>query len=244
MTLPDITTITAIPEDVTYSTDLIYFRSAVAEMTPGIVTRLEKDTLCNIRVCNSWNALITQISISVALGNTLQLILVDATMFEQKDATVNEIVSMISTMNRCIQCSTKMSVGVVVETACRKETIMSLQDADVLGIVPCVQLLGYEKTLLALVDLLQAKRHWPREVTEIITGTVPKRPKPRGISLTPRQSQVLTLVCNRGLSNKRIAQALDISESTVKIHMSAIFKEYGVRNRTQLVVAATSTLKP
>jgi DNA-binding NarL/FixJ family response regulator len=61
--------------------------------------------------------------------------------------------------------------------------------------------------------------------------------------LTPRQQQVLKLVCHRGLSNKSIAGILKISESTVKIHISSILKEYGVRNRTQLVLAFNQNLR-
>ena len=223
--------------------DIIYFRSAVAEMTPSIISRLEADTLCNIHICSSWNALMSKLNTCSLSGISLPVILIDATMFEQKDATVVEIVSMISTMNRCFPHSTKLTIGVVIETACRKETMISLQNADILGVVPCVELLGYEKTLHALRELLMHKSYWPKEIVEAITGVVIKKSRSSGISLTPRQSQVLTLVCNRGLSNKKIAQALSISESTVKIHMSAIFKEYGVRNRTQLALAATTTLR-
>jgi DNA-binding NarL/FixJ family response regulator len=62
-------------------------------------------------------------------------------------------------------------------------------------------------------------------------------------SLTPRQSQVLRLICHRGLSNKAIGNILKISESTVKIHTSAILKRYGVKNRTQLVLAYTNNLR-
>ncbi len=61
--------------------------------------------------------------------------------------------------------------------------------------------------------------------------------------LTPRQQQVLKLVCHRGLSNKAIAGILKISESTVKIHVSSILKEYGVKNRTQLVLAFNHSLR-
>ena len=50
----------------------------------------------------------------------------------------------------------------------------------------------------------------------------------------------MTLVAKRGLSNKKIAQVLNISESTVKVHISAILKAYGVRNRTQLALAGSS----
>jgi DNA-binding NarL/FixJ family response regulator len=61
-------------------------------------------------------------------------------------------------------------------------------------------------------------------------------------SLTPRQMQVLLLVCNRGLPNKKIASSLGISESTVKIHVSAILKAYGVVNRTQLALVSRVSL--
>jgi len=54
---------------------------------------------------------------------------------------------------------------------------------------------------------------------------------------TPRQSDVLLLLA-QGLSNKEIARELDLSESTIKIHVTAILRELGARNRTQAVVMA------
>jgi DNA-binding NarL/FixJ family response regulator len=63
------------------------------------------------------------------------------------------------------------------------------------------------------------------------------------LKLTPRQSQVLKLICHRGLSNKAIGNILKISESTVKIHTSAILRCYGVKNRTQLVLAYSNNLR-
>lgn len=56
------------------------------------------------------------------------------------------------------------------------------------------------------------------------------------ITLTYRQNQIYKLISTRGASNKAIAKTLKISESTVKLHISAILKKYGVRNRTQLAV--------
>lgn len=63
--------------------------------------------------------------------------------------------------------------------------------------------------------------------------TLPKNDK---IELTTRQAQVLKLIQDRGCSNKHIAKILGVSESTVKLHMGAILKKYGVKNRTQLAV--------
>lgn len=58
------------------------------------------------------------------------------------------------------------------------------------------------------------------------------------VELTPRQSQILQLVKTRGASNKVIARMLNLSESTIKLHLGIIFRKYGVKNRTQLAVSA------
>jgi DNA-binding NarL/FixJ family response regulator len=47
-----------------------------------------------------------------------------------------------------------------------------------------------------------------------------------------------------GLSNKRIARELEISEITVKAHVSAIFRKLGVTNRTQAGLEARRLLDP
>lgn len=53
-----------------------------------------------------------------------------------------------------------------------------------------------------------------------------------GECLTPRQRQVLGLM-GEGLSNKEIAKFLGISDSTTKIHVAALMRALGVRNRTE-----------
>lgn len=50
--------------------------------------------------------------------------------------------------------------------------------------------------------------------------------------LTPRQSDVLKLAV-AGKVNKIIARELNISEATVKVHLSASFRALGVKNRTE-----------
>jgi DNA-binding NarL/FixJ family response regulator len=55
--------------------------------------------------------------------------------------------------------------------------------------------------------------------------------------LTPREREVLRLIV-KGLSNKRIAEALGISEGTVKWHVNIILERLGVEDRTQAAVAA------
>jgi DNA-binding NarL/FixJ family response regulator len=60
----------------------------------------------------------------------------------------------------------------------------------------------------------------------------------RLVTLTPQQVRVLMML-SEGLLNKQIAYALDVSEATVKAHVSAILQKLGVDSRTQAVVAAT-----
>lgn len=54
-------------------------------------------------------------------------------------------------------------------------------------------------------------------------------------SLTAQQQRVLEMLSD-GLLNKQIAYDLNVSEATVKAHMTAIFRKLGVKNRTQAVI--------
>ena len=68
-----------------------------------------------------------------------------------------------------------------------------------------------------------------------------RRAQPRfenkGIHLTNRQTEVLQAM-GKGLSNKEIARALGLSPSTIKVHITAIMRELGVKNRTSTVSLA------
>ena len=60
--------------------------------------------------------------------------------------------------------------------------------------------------------------------------------------LTSRQLRVLNLLAE-GLSNKHIARDLDISEITVKAHVSSILRKLGVANRVQAALEARKVLE-
>ena len=52
--------------------------------------------------------------------------------------------------------------------------------------------------------------------------------------LTERERQVLQLTA-QGLANKQIAASLEISENTVKFHLSSLYAKLGVTSRTEAV---------
>ncbi len=62
-------------------------------------------------------------------------------------------------------------------------------------------------------------------------------------NLTPREQEVLQLIA-QGASNQEIAQALYISEGTVKYHVTNILGQLGLRDRTQAAILANASAKP
>jgi DNA-binding NarL/FixJ family response regulator len=149
---------------------------------------------------------------------------------DSAQVTAWDILQTVHLINRTVSKSHTASISVWVTAQTKMSTIKQLMPLGVLGVVPDPQHWGDIQTKHALADLAQHKPHWPKSVLEphtkvkVIKSTTPK--------LTHRQSQVMHLVMTSGASNKVIARSLKISESTVKVHIGAILKKYGVRNRT------------
>jgi DNA-binding NarL/FixJ family response regulator len=60
--------------------------------------------------------------------------------------------------------------------------------------------------------------------------------------LTQRQREVLELLLE-GKSNKEIARRLNLGEGTVKIHMAALFRTFGVNTRAAAAAAGAQLLR-
>jgi DNA-binding NarL/FixJ family response regulator len=65
-------------------------------------------------------------------------------------------------------------------------------------------------------------------------------PDARIETLTPRESEVFALM-GRGRTNTEIAQALFLSETTVKTHVARVLAKLTLRDRVQAVVLAYET---
>ena len=71
-----------------------------------------------------------------------------------------------------------------------------------------------------------------------VTEAPPAVCEETGSPLSPREEDVLREIA-RGLSNKEIARALDIAETTVKIHVQHILRKLGLTSRVQAAVYAS-----
>ena len=100
----------------------------------------------------------------------------------------------------------------------------------------------------AITRLLSGQIYVPRSLTETGDGeaSVNQSGKEGGpflwteadlSKLTKRQSEVLLLLA-KGMSNKEIARRLEIAEATTKIHIAALLRALGVRNRTEAAYKA------
>ncbi|MGD9536511.1 MAG: LuxR C-terminal-related transcriptional regulator [Alphaproteobacteria bacterium] len=77
----------------------------------------------------------------------------------------------------------------------------------------------------------------PQQTTNLAARSrfvLPQRRMPAAQELTPRLRTVLSYLA-QGASNKEIAAQLGIAEGTVKVHVSAIIKQFGALNRNDAV---------
>ncbi|MCA9840051.1 MAG: response regulator transcription factor [Trueperaceae bacterium] len=103
-----------------------------------------------------------------------------------------------------------------------------LKDVSLEQLVNAIQTLHEGKTLIqpAITErLLRGLRTLDNPVTAFET------PEP----LTERETEILRLMAG-GYSNKEIASALDLTEGTVKNHVSNVLSKMGVRDRTRAVL--------
>jgi DNA-binding NarL/FixJ family response regulator len=91
---------------------------------------------------------------------------------------------------------------------------------------------GRRVILHALRLVLDGGVYVPPGIVGHNAGICPIQDNQASLTLTRRQQEVLNLL-TQGLSNKQIAATLEVSENTVRVHVAAILKLLGVKNRTE-----------
>jgi two-component system, NarL family, nitrate/nitrite response regulator NarL len=87
--------------------------------------------------------------------------------------------------------------------------------------------------------VMEGGAHFPRGVQAGRAAGDPRSPA----GLSPRQIQVLKCIAV-GMSNQEIARSLGITPGTVKLHIHAILRATGTRNRTEVALIAGRFLAP
>lgn len=155
----------------------------------------------------------------------------------QKNGTANEFLLMLDTLIRYTAPATyRPIIAISIQQDTPSAYVKELQKTVIAGIIPESACFGVDESCRALHSLLSSKTYWPKHIIQQLPGNKVPQAKFKDVHLTARQQQVFDLIAQRGLSNKQIASVLKISESTVKIHVSAVMKNMCVRNRTQLAL--------
>ncbi len=118
---------------------------------------------------------------------------------------------------------------IVVTTYDGDEDIHRALEAGAQGYI--IKGMPYQTLVEAIHRVHLGKRFLPPPVANALASRMPDS------DLSPREMEVLLLLV-AGRSNKEIAQTLDITEATVKSHVSTILMRLGVEDRTQAVVTA------
>lgn len=95
-----------------------------------------------------------------------------------------------------------------------------------------------EELLVALRQAAAGKMVVSPALTEVLAGAlreVRSDDEPDINSLTPRERDILKLIA-QGQPNKMIARKLDITESTVKVHVKNLMKKMKVKSRVEAAV--------
>jgi DNA-binding NarL/FixJ family response regulator len=104
------------------------------------------------------------------------------------------------------------------------------------------------KNLQQIADIVREGGIWVGEdLMQLLVSTLSRVQAAEGIvkpnlwleKISKREAEVVAAVAT-GASNKLVAKQLDISERTVKAHLSAIFEKLGVKDRLKLVLLVTA----
>ncbi|WMT92862.1 response regulator transcription factor [Pelagibacterium sp. H642] len=134
---------------------------------------------------------------------------------------------------------------IVVSGSRRREDILTALEAGVHGYIPK----GYriEGLTSAIQQVIDGGIYVPPFLAEAPSEpskSIAKQDQEVSIEppgLTARQWDVLKLLVE-GQSNKEIARSLNLGEGTVKIHIAAVFRNLGVKNRSAAAVAGAALL--
>jgi len=190
-----------------------------------------------------------------ALGSAVRGVTPDAQVFEA--ASIDEAIAILSATPAIDLILLDLSMpgttgplGLIrIRKAFPKNPVVVVsvhEDPRIIGSILALGVSGY-------IPKSTPKPEITRSIAEVLRGSLclpgfyrdlaadqPFRGPPRELlkrlhDLTPQQLRVLDML-GRGLQNKQIAHELDISETTVKVHVSDILRKLNVLSRTRAII--------
>ena len=193
-----------------------------------------KTSLCSLDfVENVFEAKEAQVAYEILKENKIDLIIMDLGL-----GKINGVEA-IKTIRK-----TNKDVKIVVLTShCEKEEVL---DCLELGInAYCTKDIKPEKLATVIRDVLDGSMYFDsavsgyvmKKTTKALTQNLQNVSIKDCYNLTQQEKRVLILLAS-GNSNQQIAQTLDISVNTIKVHVCSILQKMNVEDRTQAAIKA------
>lgn len=189
----------------------------------------------NIHICAEAPHL-AEVPTTVASGETPGLILADIAEFSEETSEALREVKRRLPLSR-----------VVVLTDILDATQLSAcLSAGVDGFL--LKEISYEALLQSLRLVMTGEKVFPTDLAALLVNGTPNPPKPivrakveeaRNRGLSDREMQILQCLA-QGDSNKIIANRLEITEATVKVHVKSLLRKIQAANRTQAAIWAVN----
>jgi DNA-binding NarL/FixJ family response regulator len=186
--------------------------------------------------CNNWT------DVEYAIKKNPQTLIIHHSNILNKEKSVAEFLLKFKLVTKLVNKKSPIRLAVLIEQNTPLSIINELFGSGyVKNIVPSVTDFGMISYIASIRAILQQLYYCPQEILNSLTlypTVINPVHKTVPVNLTPRQHEIAVLISINGFGNKQIGKILGISESSVKSHLSKIFKKYNVSNRLQL----TSTL--
>jgi DNA-binding NarL/FixJ family response regulator len=130
---------------------------------------------------------------------------------------------------------------IIVSASERREDILQALASGIHGYIPKALKINEIKT--ALQTILAGGIFVPPVLAKNGPSTQTPENRPLNVALSPRQTDVLQLMA-AGYSNKEIARKIGLSEGTVKVHVSALYRALNAHNRVTAVAAMSRLAVP
>lgn len=120
----------------------------------------------------------------------------------------------------------------------RHDAVVPISEGTLLAAeIPDAQFVELDSPNHVLLDGEPAWRRFQEAVLEFVGLAATSGEDPAFATLSTREREVLALI-TEGLANAQIASRLDLSEKTVRNHLSNVFDKLGVYTRAQAIVFA------
>jgi len=168
--------------------------------------------------------------------HSIDILLIDLQMFLQYKQDIHNLIEEHSPQLKVVILSTLNDDNIVKEAIQMGVRGYLIKEMDISTFIQAIKMINEGVIYVHPVVNEAIVHHYLKMSVDDECEELPPIKPPLHV-LTKRESEVIQLLAH-GMNNMEIAKTLDISEKTVKNHISSIFKKINVNDRTKAAILA------